>query len=41
MNEAVDEAIELFTTVKIDATKVQNAIPVAELFNTQTNTKFV
>lgn len=41
MNEAVDEAIELFTTVKIDAIKVQNTIPVAELFNTQTNTKFV
>ena len=41
MNEAVDEAIELFTTVKIGATKVQNAIPVAELFNTRTNTEFV
>ena len=41
MNEAVDEAIELFTTVKIGATKVQNAIPVAELFNTQANTEFV
>ena len=41
MNEAVDEAIELFTTVKIGATKVQNAIPIAELFNTQANTEFV
>lgn len=41
MNEAIDEAIELFATVKQDASRVQNAIPVAELFNTRTNTKFV
>ena len=41
MNEAIDEAIELFTTVKQDASRVQNAIPVAELFNTRSNTEFV
>lgn len=41
MNEAIDEAIELFTTVKQDASRVQNAIPVAELFNTRANTEFV
>lgn len=41
MNEAIDEAIELFAAVKADTSKVQNAIPVAELFNTQANTEFV
>ena len=41
MNEAIDEAIELFATVKQSASRVQNAIPIAELFNTQTNTEFV
>ena len=41
MNEAIDEAIELFAAVKADTSKVQNAIPVAELFNTQSNTEFV
>lgn len=41
MNEAIDEAIELFAAVKTDASKVQNAIPVAELFNAQANTEFV
>ena len=41
MNEAIDEAIELFATVKQSASRVQNAIPIVELFNTQTNTEFV
>lgn len=41
MNKAIDEAIELFTAVKQDASRVQNAIPVAELFNTRSNTEFV
>lgn len=41
MNEAIDEAIELFAAVKADTSKVQNAIPVAELFNIQANTEFV
>ena len=41
MNEAIDEAIELFATVKQSASRVQNAIPIAELFNAQTNTEFV
>lgn len=40
-NEAIDEAIELFATVKQGASRVQNAIPIAELFNTQANTEFV
>lgn len=41
MNEAIDEAIELFTAVKMEASKVQRAIPAAELFNKQANTEFV
>lgn len=41
MNEAIDEAIELFAAVKADTSKVQNAIPIAEPFNTQANTEFV